>query len=120
MSANDEIRPYGPGKFTNIVDQYVYGVTLQGGCDDEIGSDDTGGGWFGLMRGGRSIFQDHDPELVSLNDAERELIESSAGVIVAETSDGFVYVDYIETDEELDRKWAELRAEFPGEEETNG
>ena len=38
----DTIRPYGPGKFSTILDSYVYQVSLEGGCDDEIGSVDQG------------------------------------------------------------------------------
>lgn len=107
--AND-IRSYGPGKFSTIVDSYVYQVTLGGNCDDECG-DSSCGSWYGLMRGGSSIFLDHDPFQEPLNDAERDLLNGCAGVIVREDNDGFVCVDYIDTDDELDRKWDAILAE---------
>ena len=100
----DTIRPYGPGKFSTILDEYVYQVSLDGGCDEEIGSVDEGG-WFGLMRSGRTIFRDHDPLLETLNEAEREKLTSCAGVILSEDSNGFVYVDYYETEADLDAAW---------------
>lgn len=103
----DSIRPYGPGKFSTILDSYVYGVTLNGGCDDELG--DVGGfGWFGLMRNGRTIFQDHDPSLETLNSAEQDQLTSCAGVIVSEDSQGFVHVEYFDTDEHLTKRWEVL------------
>lgn len=103
----DVIRPYGPGKFDTILDSYVYAVTLDGGCDDEIG-DCNGFGWFGLMRNGRSIFRDHDPALESLNPAEQEQLTSAAGVIVSEDSQGFVTVAYFDTEQALDARWRTL------------
>src|SRR5438128_6733812 len=104
----DKIRPYGPGKFNTILDSYVYQVSLEGGCDDEIGSVDEGG-WFGLMRNGHTIFRDHDPLLETLNPAEQEKLTSSAGVILSEDSQGFVCVDYYDTDAELDEAWDALQ-----------
>ncbi len=104
----DKIRPYGPGKFNTILDSYVYQVSLDGGCDDEIGSVDEGG-WFGMMRNGRTIFRDHDPLLETLNEAEQELLTTSAGVIIEEDSQGFVYVTYYTADAELDVAWDALQ-----------
>ena len=101
------IRAYGPGKFDTILDAYVYVVTLDGGCDDELG-DSSFGGWYGMMRNGRSIFRDHDPLLETLNDDEQDKLTSCAGVIVFEDNLGFVTVRYYDTDEDLDRAWAEI------------
>jgi len=100
----DNIRSYGPGKFNTILDEYVYQVSLDGGCDDEI-SDAEASAWFGLMRNGRTIFKDHDPLLETLNEAEQEKLTSSAGVILSEDSNGFVYVDYYKTEDELNAAW---------------
>jgi hypothetical protein len=117
-SSNDTtgIRPYGPGKFTTILDQYVYQVSLDGGCDEEESFGD-GQGWYGIMRNGRTIFRDHDPLLETLNAAEQELLTSSAGVILSEDSQGFVYVSYYEDKERLERKWAEIQAQFTSDDE---
>lgn len=103
------IRNYGPGKFNTILDSYVYDVSLDGGCDAEEGSVDSGR-WYGLMRHGRTIFKDHDPNLEKLNDEERELLTSSAGVILTEDSYGFVYVKYFTDMKALDAEWAEIEA----------
>src|SRR6266699_2578944 len=107
----DKIRSYGPGKFNTILDSYVYEVSLDGGCDDEIGSVDEGG-WFGMMRNGRTIFRDHDPLLETLNEAEQELLTTSAGVIIEEDSQGFVHVTYYTADAELDVAWGALQREW--------
>lgn len=107
---NEGIRTYGPGKFSTILDSYVYDVTLDGGCDEETGSTDTGY-WYGLMRNGRTIFRDHDPLLETLNDAEQAQLTECAGVIVSEDSQGFVYVHYYATAKQLDADWANALAE---------
>ena len=100
-----EIRSYGPGKFDTVMDQYVYQVSLDGGCDDEISSLAWGDNWYGMMRNGSTIFRDHDPFLDRLNEPEQEKLTSAAGVILCETSDGFITVDYFATDAELDTAW---------------
>jgi hypothetical protein len=43
MSTQQGIRPYGPGKFDTMLDAYVYDVSLDGGCDDEVGSVEENG-----------------------------------------------------------------------------
>jgi len=102
----DKIRPYGPGKFSTILDSYVYQVSLDGGCDEEIGDVSENGYWWGLMRHGRTIFRDHDPMLETLNAAEQELLTSCAGVIINEDSNGFVSVEYYNNADSLDAVWA--------------
>jgi hypothetical protein len=104
------IRPYGPGKFSTILDSYVFQVSLDGGCDAEAGDANTTG-WHGLMRHGRTIFKDHDPFLESLNEDEQEKLTSSAGVILSEDSNGFVYVQYFDSESELDATWAKIEQE---------
>ena len=104
----NEIRPYGPGKFSTILDSYVYSVSLDGGCDAECGSVSESGYWYGMMRHGHTIFRDHDPMRESLNEAEQEQLTSCAGVIITEDSQGFVYVEYFDKMDELDAKWAAI------------
>src|SRR5438445_12059889 len=101
---NTGIRPYGPGKFSTILDCYVYEVSLDGGCDDETGSTEYGR-WYGLMKNGRTIFRDHDPMLSSLNEDEQAQLTGCAGVIISEDSNGFVSVHYYNTPEQLDDAW---------------
>jgi hypothetical protein len=106
------IRPYGPGKFSTILDSYVYSVSLDGGCDEEQGSVSECGAWYGIMRNGFTIFRDHDPMLETLNTAEQDQLTSSAGVILREDSNGFVSVDYYDTDESLETAWSQIVDEF--------
>src|ERR1700690_1149575 len=97
------IRLYGPGKFSTVLDSYVYQVSLDGGCDEETGTD--GGSWCGLMRHGQTIFKDHDPMLEPLNEDEQKQLTDCAGVIVREDSDGFVCVHYYDRAKQLDDAW---------------
>lgn len=113
------IRSYGLTKFQTILDQYVYQVSLDGGCDDEIGSSDWGS-WYGLMRHGRTIFRDHDPFLETLNQAEQEKLTGSAGVILREDSDGFVAVHYFQDEKNLDAAWADVVNTVPVDAEEEG
>jgi hypothetical protein len=106
------IRPYGPGKFSTILDSYVYSVSLDGDCDEEEGSVSECGAWYGIMRNGRTIFRDHDPLLETLNTAEQDQLTSSAGVILHEDSNGFVSVTYYDTDESLETAWSQIMDEF--------
>ena len=113
---SDEIRPYGTGKFDTMLDAYVYAVSLDGGTDAECGSVHETGHWYGLMRHGHTIFRDHDPFQEPLNDAERDLLLSSAGCILSEDSQGFVSVEYFDTAAELDDAWAEIEAAHAADE----
>jgi hypothetical protein len=113
--ANDTIRPYGPGKFSTILDSYVYSVSLDGGCDEA--DESCCGEWYGIMRNGRTIFRDHDPMLETLNTAEQDQLTSSAGVILREDSNGFVSVDYYGTAESLETVWSQIVDEFHIEQE---
>jgi hypothetical protein len=108
----DTIRPYGPGKFNTILDSYVYSVSLDGGCDEEEGNVSESGEWYGVMRHGRTIFRDPDPLLETLNTAEQDKLTSSAGVILREDSNGFVSVDYYDTDEALEVAWSQIADTF--------
>jgi hypothetical protein len=112
------IRPYGPGKFSTMLDSYVYSVSLDGGCDEEEGSISESGEWYGVMRNGRTIFRDHDPMLESLTPEEQEKLTSSAGVILREDSQGFVTVDYYDTDDSLELAWSQIVDPFSGSEQS--
>ena len=111
----DTIRPYGLGKFSTILDSYVYQVSLDGGCDDENGSVSENGRWYGLMRRGRSIFRNHDPLLETLNEAEQKQLTESAGVILSEDSSGFVSVAYYQSEDALNEAWDRVTDEFEEE-----
>ncbi len=112
------IRSYGLGKFDTILDSYVYQVSLDGGPDEECGDSSMGAGWFGLLRDGKTIFRDHDPLLETLTEEEQETLTSCAGVIISESSDGFVDCEYFDTDTELETAWAAILADNEETEET--
>lgn len=112
-----EIRSYAPGtKFSTVLDEYVWNVSLEGGCDAEIGSVTENGHWYGLMRDGHSIFRDHDPFCEPLNEAEREQLKNSAGVILTEDSYGFVRIEYFDEEAALNAAWSEIEFDMLGEE----
>jgi hypothetical protein len=102
------IRPYGPGKFDSKLDEYVYQASLDGGPDEELGSCQEIGIWYGLMKPGHTIFRDNDPLYEELTDTESSVLIDCAGVIISENSSGFVGVEYYETDEELQADWSDL------------
>ena len=66
------IRPYGLGKFSTILDSYVYQFSLDS-TDDECGDADTTG-WYGLLDG----TLEYDPGIEELNaDEQAELLLSA-------------------------------------------
>jgi len=115
----NEIRLLGPGKFSAVVDEYVWQVSLDsGGCDEEVSHPD-GMGWAGLFRNGRTVFQDNDPNLEKLTEMERELVQTAAIIILQEDSQGFVTITYHTDEAEGEEEWSQIEADFPedGEEE---
>jgi len=108
----NEIRPYGPGKFSTILDAYVYSVSLEGSCDAEAGDVQENGHWYGLMRHGHTIWSDADQDREALNETEQEYLRACAGAILAEDSQGFVYVTYFDAMEALDAAWEAIEAEI--------
>ena len=99
------IRPYGPGKFNTILDAYVYEVSREGRTEEDCRMDDS---WCGIMRGGLSIFKDHDPTCDELTDEEYQQLLRCAGIIMTENSDGFVHVAYYDDQKSLETVWVEM------------
>lgn len=97
---NESIRPYGPGKFDTILDSFVYHYSLDG-CDEEAGSVLENGMWYGLIQGTMRFTEPLTP-------AERRLIDSTIGVIVSENDQGFFHVEYFDSEDDLDKAWAEV------------
>jgi len=122
---DDTIRPYGPGKFDTILDSYVYSVSLDG-TDMECGSVDETGRWYGAIIGGLDLSHadKRDNAYFDLNSVEREELRTCAGVILTECSQGFVSVEYYETEEKLREVWAEIESdidrEYLYEDQANG
>ena len=104
----EQIRPYGPGKFSTQVDAYVYELA-QEGLNDEFTS--TDGSWLGLLQAAPETPL-YDPKVetkTELNGAEQRFLQTKAGVIIEENGDGLITVDYFETPEELNDAWDALR-----------
>src|SRR3990167_6500771 len=100
------IRSYGLGKFYTILDSLVYSASLDGGADEEA-SYGEGAGWYGLMRDGKGIAEwiDASKEIheETLTPEEREMLETSAGVILFERSDWIVESTWFDTEKEMEK-----------------
>ncbi len=106
MSADpDIIRPYGPGKFSHIIDSYVYEESLEGGetigdvsemgeaaTPVEIDAEGIAG------RGLRGELPDRKP----LTKAEYFYLRQHPYAIVYEDNEGFVSVSYFTSKSEYD------------------
>ena len=114
------IRPYGPGKFHNIIDSYVYELTLNGGADEEVSLGD-GNGWYGFMHLSpaakseiNAVAAEQDDELT---DEETDLLSESVAVILFERSDGIVGADWFDDLKKAEADWAEIEAGADEEDE---
>ncbi len=109
--SSEPLRSYGPGKFNTYTDRHLYELTLIG-CDDETGSVDENGRWYGLLIGPDLAYQGaSDTPDVDLNEAEVTFLEAVEAAIVTEDSNGFVYVDEFYDVAEARSAWAEIEAE---------
>lgn len=108
------VRRHGPGRFSSGLDEYVYGVAFDAGCNEEH-SWHHGGGWYGLMLPDRLTFQylrDHDPSLEELPEADTNKLWACAGIILYEDFRGVVTVKYFGDRVKLDAAWAEIQTLF--------
>ena len=103
----DEIRSYGPGKFSTLVDEAVYGLSLDG--PDETLAEE-GFGSRTLLRGG--LLEAMAYASVPLNSAENDFLSRQVGCVLTETTDGTVQVDYYDDPEVLEGAWADVQADF--------
>jgi len=102
------IRPYGPGKFSTILDSYAYEMIPDyGGADEEASFDD--GRLYSLIRLDknareliREVAEDNGD---SLTDDEDEFLEESVAVILFERSDGTVEASWFSDMEKADEEW---------------
>ena len=104
----DTLRPYGPGKFHNMLDAYVYSLSLNG-CDDETGDVGEVGHWYGLLKG----FNAADISATATCDGaitpdEVAYLLRHVGAIVHEDSQGFVSVDYHANIRALEAAWVSV------------
>ena len=108
----NEIRSYGPGKFSTIIDSYAYDASLD--CvEDQCGEADCGG-WYGLLTAGDETgllsMVPHGRTTLS----ESQFLKSQAGCILFEDSQGFVDVTYYTDRDELLADWKVLSSEVEG------
>lgn len=99
-----------PGKFEGelIISEFIYELTLDG-ADKDFNSVD--GSWYALLVG------DLHPnpsvrEKYNMTEDEVIFLGKSAGAIVAERDNGFVYVTYYDYAEELQRDWNSIRSKL--------
>ena len=103
----EQIRPHGPGRFATQTDAYVYELAQEGLNGEFTGTD---GIWYGLLRALPTIPL-YDPAVntqTELNPAEQRFLLSKAGVILEESGDGAITVDYFERVSELEAAWEAL------------
>lgn len=89
------------GKFATDLDAYVYGMTLDGTCE-EIGSVQFAG-WAALVP-----FEERDGFRFELDPPFAEMLQQYRGAIVSESSQGFVDVTYFEDWDGFDAEWQAL------------
>lgn len=110
----------GPGKFADDLDAAIYQLSLDGGPDEEVGSSDSGFGWYGLMLAGDFEHDLHAAGL-EISPDERVFLREQQGAIMHEISDGSVNIEWYEDELELKQDWDSLvkehEEEFADEEE---
>lgn len=108
-------RSYGPGKFDSMVDSFLYSATLEGWGDEETG-DVEGPGAYTLIVG--SILEAAEAgaknENETLTEAERDELKDDRAVILREDSQGFVSVDYYESEADARHDWKEIEEDVAG------
>ena len=109
---DDTIRPYGPGKFNTILDAYVHSVSMDG-CCAECGSVSETGRWYGMIAGSLSLSHadKRDGAYFELNSAELAELGACVGVILTESEQGVVDVEYFKTEEALQQSWTAIEEE---------
>jgi hypothetical protein len=102
------------GKFEGglYIDQYAFDITLDG-VDDEIGDVSEQGIWYGkIYRGTETVYslikKRMDDDEDKMTPEEEEYLADVIGIIVSEDDQGFVNVDYYESDEDLKKDWDKI------------
>lgn len=101
------LRPYSLGKFSRIIDGYVYRLTLDG-CAKEAG-DASAGGYYCAVDLGPDALAHLQWEATSEGDRlttdEENLILDNVGAILRTHDNGFVSVSYYDSKREFDQDW---------------
>jgi hypothetical protein len=99
-----DLRPYGPGRFSTVLDCLVFNVALDG-CDAELGAVEENGEWFGRLNA--PLFTEETWQHTT--EAERDFLRlNGAGAILSEDVNGFAYVEYFPTSSALTIAWSRL------------
>jgi hypothetical protein len=115
------LRSYGPGKFTNVVDSYVYDLSLDGWADEEMGDVETFNFYSRFELGAQALkavqelAKSADDKLTM---SEAKLLRKSAGCIIEVHNNGFVYIEYFPSRAALDKQWTKIEKawdKFEGE-----
>ena len=93
--------PYGPGKFSDLVGQWLYDRILEGWSDEELG-DVQDFGHYDLVAFDK-------PVMVKEQDGTSWQFGAA---IVTEDSQGFVEYETFDTAAQAEQKWAEIEAEY--------
>lgn len=119
------IRRYGPGKFNTILDGVIYGMVNSGIGDQSCGDVSEVGFYAESILLGPDAIPEAETEAKEfksrtdgfLTDEEKDLIRNSYGAIMVENDQGFVSVDYYDTQEEYEADWAEIEEDASPEDE---
>lgn len=107
------IRRYGPGKFDNIIDGYVYELSMDGSWGEQAGDSGTSG-FYASVRLGRNGLKAILENMKDQGDkptlAEAKLVRSSYGAVCREGDQGFVSCEYYDTKAELEKDWKKVEA----------
>lgn len=98
-----------PGKFEGelLIAKPLYQLSLEGGCDEEVGDVAELGYWYGMLRGPFDCIDEVEPG-VPLTKEEKEYLGRTAGVIIYENTQGFVSVVYYGDAAHLESDWQEI------------
>lgn len=111
-----DIRPYGPGKFSTIIDSLIWNLFQENGFDDELA--DPSFGWRGLVRMSPDdgplgvLVMTENPSKIPLNAAESEFLGEVCGMILTEHTNGMVSIDYFTLPEDLESTWAAMQSDY--------
>ena len=112
------IRRYGPGKFSTLLDSFLYDIVLNGG-EDASASYPDGGGSYALILGGPDLLpavSDYAHERSDkLTSQEANALRDTAGIILYERSDGIVQSEWYDSKSDLEISWNEIEAETSDE-----
>lgn len=108
------IRSYGHGKFFNVIDSYVYELSLVA-ADEELGDVENFGFYAAVKLGPEALFDvgaQAEEDGDELTADEKRYIRESAGAILRVRNDGIVEVEYYDYPEDFRETWLKLEMEY--------